>query len=71
MTTVSQATKLPPASPPIADQCTYLGVEISKDCSWDEHIAKVMGKGISQVGKMDAIIADPYLGTRIKNMYSD
>ena len=23
----------------------YLGVEISKDCSWDAHMAKVKGKG--------------------------
>ena len=32
---------------PIVDQYTYLGVEISKDCSWDAHIAKVIGKGNS------------------------
>ena len=25
---------------PIVDRCTYLGVEISKDCSWDTHTAK-------------------------------
>ena len=25
---------------PIADQYTYLGVEISKKCSWDARIAK-------------------------------
>ena len=32
---------------PIADQYTYLGVETSKECSWDAHIAKVIviGKG--------------------------
>ena len=29
-------------------------------------MAKVIGKGISQVGKMDAILTDAYLGTRIK-----
>ena len=39
---------------PIVDQYTYLGVEISKDCSWDAHIANITGKGKSQVGKMDA-----------------
>ena len=27
---------------PIADQYTYLGVEISKGCTWDAHIAKVI-----------------------------
>ena len=38
----------------IVDQYTYLGVEISKDCSWDAHIAKVSGKGKSQVpGRQD------------------
>ena len=50
----------------IVDQCTYLGVEISKDCFWDGHIAKVIGKGESQVGKMDAIVTDPHLETRTK-----
>ena len=39
---------------PIVDRYTYRGVNISKDCSWDAHIAKVIGKGKSQVGKMDA-----------------
>ncbi|MEP2874451.1 MAG: reverse transcriptase domain-containing protein [Hyphomicrobiales bacterium] len=51
---------------PIVDQYTYLGVEISKDCSWDTHIAKVIGKGKAQVGKMDAILTDSNLDTRIK-----
>ena len=42
---------------PIVDQGTYLGVEISpKDCFWDAHIAKVVGKGKSQVGNIDAIL---------------
>ena len=52
---------------PIVDQYTYLGVEISKDCSWDAHIhiAKVIGKGTSQVGKMDAILTDSHVDTRI------
>ena len=52
--------------PPIVDQYTYLGVEISNDCSWDAHIAEVIGNGKSQVGKMDAILTDPHLDTRIK-----
>ena len=53
---------------PIVDQYAhaYLGVETSKECSWDAHIAKVIGKGKSQVGKMDAILTDPHLDTRIK-----
>ena len=51
---------------PIVDQYTYLGVEISKDCSWDAHVAKVIGKGTSQVGKMDAIPTDPHVDTMIK-----
>ena len=51
---------------PIVDQYTYLGVEISKDCSWDSHIAKAIGKGNSQVGNMDAILTDPHHDTRIK-----
>ena len=32
---------------PIVDQCTYVGVELSKDCSWYARIAKVIGKGKS------------------------
>ena len=27
---------------PIVDQYTYLGVEMSKDCSWDSRIAEVI-----------------------------
>ena len=38
---------------PIADQYTYLGVKISKECSWDAHIEKVIGKGKALVGKMN------------------
>ena len=53
----------------IVDQCTYLGVEISKDCSWDAHIAKVIEKGKSQVGEMDAIPTDPHLYARIKDAF--
>ena len=51
---------------PFVDQYTYLAVEILKDCSWDAHIAKVIGQGKSQVGKMDAILTDLHLDTRIK-----
>ena len=50
----------------IVDQHTYRGVETSKDCSRDTHIAKVMGKGKAHVGKMDAILTDSHLDTRIK-----
>ena len=50
---------------PIVDHYTYLGVEISKYCSWGTHTAKVMGKGIPHVDKMDAILTDSHLGTRI------
>ena len=32
---------------PIVDQYSYLGVEISKYCSWHAHIAKAIGKGKS------------------------
>ncbi|MEP5446747.1 hypothetical protein, partial [Ekhidna sp.] len=51
---------------PIVDQYTYLGVDMSKDCSWDTHIAKVRGRGKSRVDKMDAILTDSHLDTRIK-----
>ena len=54
--------------PPIVDQYTHLGVEISNNCSWGAHIAKVIGKGKSQVGEVDAIllIIAPHLDTTIK-----
>ena len=42
----------------IADQYTYVDVNISKCCSWDTHIAKVIEKGEANVGKMDAIVTD-------------
>ena len=35
-------------------------------CSLDAHIAKVIGKGRAHVGKMDAIITDSHLDTRVK-----
>ena len=59
---------------PIVEQYTYLGVEISKDCSWNAHIAKVQGKGKAHVGNIAAILTDSHLDTRIKvlrSMYSD
>ena len=37
---------------PIADRDTYIGVETPEDCSWDAHIAKVIGKGKAHVGKL-------------------
>ena len=54
---------------PIADQYTHLGVDISKDCSWDAHIAKLVGKGQAHVDTMDAILTHSHLDTRIKVMY--
>ena len=50
---------------PIVEQYAYLGVDISNDCFWEAHIAKVIGKGKSQVGKTDAILTDPHLDTRL------
>ena len=32
----------------------------------DAQVAKVIGKGKSQAGKMDVILTDPHLDTRIK-----
>ena len=55
---------------PIVDQYTYLGVDISKDCSsWDAHIPKLLGKCKSQLGKMEATLTDPHLDTRIKGCF--
>ena len=34
---------------PMVDQCTYLGVDISNDSSWDAHKARVIGKDKPQV----------------------
>ena len=51
---------------PIVDQYTYLGLEISRDCSWDTHMATVIGKGKAYIGKMDAILTGSHLDTRIK-----
>ena len=54
---------------PIADQYTCLGVEFSKQCSWDAHIAEVIGKGKAHVDKMDAILTDLHLDTIIALKY--
>ena len=43
---------------PIVDQYAYVGVETSKYCPWDTHLAKVIGKDKAHVGKMDAILTD-------------
>ena len=51
---------------PIVDQYTYLGVESSKDCSWDAHIAKVTGKSKTHVGNMDVTLTDSHFDARIK-----
>ena len=48
------------------DQYTYLGVEISKYCSWDVHIAKLKGKGKTYGGKMEAARTNLHLDARIK-----
>ena len=54
---------------PIADQYTHLGVEISKECSWDAHIANVIGKGNAHVGKMDAILTDSHQTLGLKDVF--
>ena len=51
---------------PIVDHYIYLGVEILEECSWDAPIAKVVGKGEAHVDKMDAILPDSHLDTRIE-----
>ena len=50
---------------PISDQYAYLGVEMSKKCAWDAHIANVIGTGEAHVGKVDAISTDLRLDARI------
>ena len=51
---------------PIVDRYTYLGVKSQKDCSWDAHIARAVGKSKTQEGEMDAILTDSHLGTTSK-----
>ena len=43
-----------------------LSVDILKDCPSDTHIAKVVGNGKSELGKMDGILTDPHVNTRFK-----
>ena len=43
---------------PTVDQYTYRDVEISKDCSWDAHIAKIIGESKSQVSRQDGCHAN-------------
>ena len=54
---------------PIVDQYTYLGVEISKNCSWDAHINKLIQKGKTEVGRMDVILRDSHLDTVLEIRY--
>ena len=51
---------------PRVDQYTYLGVEFEKNCSWDVHIRKLVEKGKARVGKLNPILTDRHLDTRIK-----
>ena len=55
---------------PIADQYEYVPWRRywylkETDCSWDAHTAKVVGKGETRVGNMNAILTDSHLDTRI------
>ena len=52
---------------PIEHQYTYLGVVVSKDCSWHTYIPKVMGKAKAQVGKMHLILNYSHLDIRFIN----
>ena len=59
---------------PIVDQYTYVGVEILRECSWDAHTARKVGKGKSQLGRMDTTPSDPHFDTWItilRSMYYD
>ena len=51
---------------PIVDQFTYLEVEVSKNCSWETHINKVIQKGKPEVGRMDVILRDSHIATRME-----
>lgn len=54
---------------PRVDQYTCLGVEVSKDCTWDVHMKKVTEKGKARVGKSHPIVADRNLDPRIKTTF--
>ena len=43
-----------------------LVVWISKDCSCDAHVAKILGKGEAHVGKMEAILTGSHFDARIR-----
>lgn len=51
---------------PIEDRDTYPGVEISKNRSWDTHINKIIAKDEAQMSRMDVILRDSHLSTRIQ-----
>lgn len=50
---------------PTVDQCTYLGIEISRRCSKDAR-GQSNGKGKAEMGGMSAILRHSHLDTRIK-----
>ena len=43
----------------------YLGVDISKDCSWDAHIYGAIVKGDADIGGVDVILRDSHLDSSI------
>ena len=49
----------------IVDQHAHLGVNTSKDRSWATQETKVLPKGKSHFEKIDAVLADSHLDTRI------
>ena len=44
---------------PIAHQCTYLGIDISKYCSWGAHTAKILVNDKLSTRRQDG--CDPHL----------
>lgn len=51
---------------PTVHQHTHLGEGISKNCSWDVHMEEVIGKGKTRKDKIDVILTDSNLGSKIK-----